>query len=150
MGKTPDHWRCMLVRRRGFILAVLIVLLGGLIFLSNRPDPEENQAQVSAAAQIDRVLQEGQPAWLLFRTTTCPYCVELKKTFQRLEPEYEGRVVFIDINLDDENNEQLGRQYRISYVPQTFIINSAGEITYQMVGNITEDELRRELDQVAQ
>lgn len=116
---------------------------------SNRPDPEENQANDGAAVQIDRVLQEGQPAWLLFRTSTCPACAELKETFDRLQPEYEGKVVFIDINLDVAENYELGREYRIGYVPQTYIINSAGEITYRMVGNTPEEELRRELDRVA-
>lgn len=53
------------------------------------------------------------------------------------------------INLDVAENYELGREYRIGYVPQTYIINSAGEITYRMVGNTPEEELRRELDRVA-
>ncbi|HOB12294.1 MAG TPA: thioredoxin family protein [Syntrophomonadaceae bacterium] len=137
------------MRKRGIILALLIMLLGVWVWISNRPDPEESRTNESAAVQIDKVLQEGQPAWLFFRTSTCTACVELKESFDRLQPEYQGRVVFIDINLDDEDNQQLGRKYRIGYVPQSFIINSAGKTTYQMVGNIPEDELRHELDQVA-
>ncbi|HOQ09040.1 MAG TPA: thioredoxin family protein [Syntrophomonadaceae bacterium] len=138
-----------MLNRRTLILVAITVVLIGLIFFSNRPDPEENQANDGAAVQIDRVLQEGQPAWLLFRTSTCPACAELKETFDRLQPEYEGKVVFIDINLDVAENYELGREYRIGYVPQTYIINSAGEITYRMVGNTPEEELRRELDRVA-
>lgn len=137
------------MRKRGFILAALIVLLGGLIIFGNRPEPGESLTGDTAAVQIDKVLQEGQPAWLFFRTSTCPACVELKKSFDSLQPEYQGRVVFIDVNLDDEDNRDLGREYRIGYVPQTYIIDSAGEITYQMVGYIPEDVLRSELDRVA-
>lgn len=87
---------------------------------------------------------------MFFRTSTCPACVELKRSFDSLQPDYEGRVVFIDINLDEEGNRELGREYRIGYVPQTFIIDADGEITYQMVGNIPLTDLRRELDRVSQ
>lgn len=137
------------MNKRVIILAALIIVLGGLVYFSNRPAAEVSPGGEAAAVQIDRVLQQGQPAWLFFRTSTCPACVELKESFDRLQGEYQERVVFIDINLDDERNQELGREYRIGYVPQTYIINSAGETTYQMVGNIPEEELRRELDRVA-
>lgn len=138
--------------RRGFILVALIVLLVAIMFFSNRPDPEPETRplQEAAAVQIDRVINEGQSAWLFFRTSTCPACVELKRSFDSLQPDYEGRVVFIDINLDEEGNRELGREYRIGYVPQTFIIDADGEIIYQMVGNIPITDLRRELDRVSQ
>lgn len=133
-----------------------IILLGALILVAlwlvnHRPpeniNPSKNQ---TAALQIQKVMEEGKPAWLFFRTSTCPACVELKKTFDQLQPEYEGKVVFIDINLDDEQNRDLGRRYRIGYVPQTYILNSTGEAVFQKVGTIPEKELRNELDRAAE
>jgi len=52
-----------MLNRRTLILVAITVVLIGLIFFSNRPDPEENQANDGAAVQIDRVLQEGQPGY---------------------------------------------------------------------------------------
>ena len=135
----------------GLFIIGLIVVLAALIFINNRPPAEEvSPAGETAAAQIERVLQEGKPAWLFFRTSSCPACVELKRSFDSLQEEYEGRVVFIDINLDDDRNGQLGREYRIGYVPQTYIINAEGQTTYQMVGTIPVEELRSELDKAAE
>lgn len=140
------------MHRRGLILVGLIIVLAAILFFSNRPDPEPkiSSSQEAAAVQIDKAIQEGQPAWLFFRTSTCPSCVELKKSFDSLQAEYDGRVVFIDINLDEERNQELGREYRIGYVPQTYIIDANGEVTYQMVGDIPLTELRSELDRVSQ
>lgn len=136
---------------RGLFMAGLIIVLAVVIFVSSRPAAYENSPSNEAAAvQIERVLREGKPAWLFFRTGSCPACVELKKSFDNLQEEYEGGVVFIDINLDDDRNGELGREYRIGYVPQTYIINAEGETTYQMIGTIPLEELRSELDKAAQ
>lgn len=117
--------------RRGFILAGLVILLAAIVFFSNRPEPEPevSSPKEAAAGQIDEVIKEGQSAWLFFRTSTCPACVELNESFVSLQPEYEGQVVFIDINLDEESNRELGREYRIGYVPQTYIIDANGDVT---------------------
>lgn len=137
--------------RRGLYMAGFIIVLAAIIFFSNRPAADEvSPANEAAAVKIERVLQEGKPAWLFFRTSSCPACVELKKSFDSLQGEYEGRVVFIDINLDDDRNQELGREYRIGYVPQTYIINAEGEPTYQMVGAIPFEELRSELNKAAE
>lgn len=135
--------------RRMILLSVLV--LAGVLLLYNRPDEKgaSSDREEPAAQQIEKAIEEGRPAWLFFRTSTCPACVELKRTFDRLEPDYQGKVVFIDINLDDDRNADLAREYRIGYVPQTFIANSRGEMVFQQVGTIEEDELQDILGQVA-
>ena len=63
---------------RGLFIIGLIVVLAALIFINNRPPAEEvSPAGETAAAQIERVLQEGKPAWLFSRTSSCPACVDL-------------------------------------------------------------------------
>ncbi len=76
--------------------------------------------------------------------------MELKKIYDRLEPEYQGKVRFITIDVDDSDNSSLAQEYGIAYVPTTFIIDGEGAISYQEVGLMAEDDLRAELDKVVQ
>lgn len=133
------------------IIAVVVLLLGIFIYYKFiQPKTEPNPAPLSSAAaqQIEAGKKQGESMWLLFRSATCPACVEMMKIYNRLKPEYEGKVKFIAIDVDDKENAQLAQDYGITYIPGTFIIDSKGKITYQQIGLIPEEELRAELDKV--
>jgi thioredoxin-like negative regulator of GroEL len=134
------------------IILVLVVLLLGIFIYYKMLQPQAPTAPKSgtgvSAQQIEEGRQQGESMWLLFRSDTCPSCVELKKVYDRLEPEYKGKVRFISIDVNDKNNAQLAQEYGISYIPATFIIDGEGELSYEQVGIIEEDELRAELDKV--
>ncbi|NLB88070.1 MAG: thioredoxin family protein [Syntrophomonadaceae bacterium] len=104
---------------------------------------------LSAAVQFEEAQKNGQPVWLMFGTNNCPYCVELKKIYDELKPQYEGKVVFIDVNLDKKENHDLGREYQIRYVPVTCIYDKDGNITFYEGGLLEKEVLIRELDKVA-
>lgn len=134
-----------------YLLVGIVIMIPLFIYYNGRPaDNNDSPAVLAPAQQIQEVKEQGRPAWLFFRTSSCPACIELNDTFVKLKSEYEGQVVFIDINLDEDRNRQLGRDYRIGYVPQTYLLNSQGEITMQKVGIIPESELREELDRIAE
>lgn len=134
-----------------YLLVGTVIVLLLFIYYNGRPaDNNDLPAALAPAQQIEEVMEKGQPAWLFFRTSSCPACIEMKRIFDKLQGEYQGQVVFIDINLDEDRNSQLGRDYRIGYVPQTYLLNARGEITMQKVGTIPESDLRAELDRLAQ
>ena len=131
-------------------ILVVVLLLGIFIYykMVQPQAPTAPESDASAAAQIEDGRQQGESMWLLFRSDTCPSCVELKKVYDRLEPEYQGKVQFISIDVNDKTNAQLAQEYGITYIPATFIIDSEGELSYEQVGLIEEEELRAELDKV--
>lgn len=134
-----------------YLLVGIVIVITLFIYYNGRPaDNNDLPAALAPAQQIEEVMEKGQPAWLFFRTSSCPACIELKKTFDKLQGDYQGQVVFIDINLDEDRNSQLGRDYKIGYVPQTYLLNARGQITMQKVGTIPESELREELDRIAE
>ncbi|MGS0765298.1 thioredoxin family protein [Syntrophomonas curvata] len=133
------------------IIAVMVLLLGIFLYYKFiQPGNESAPAPGSstAARQIEAGKQAGGSMWLLFRSANCPSCVELKKIYDRIEPEYKGKVKFISIDVDDKENAQLAKDYGIAYVPTTFIIDGKGKLSYKEVGTIAEDDLRTELDKV--
>ena len=144
MKSKPINWA---------ILAVVVILLGIFIYSKlvqpqNQPAPTTPTSNSSAAQEIERGKQNGESMWLLFRSDTCPPCREMKKVYDRLEPEYKGKVKFIAIDVDDRENAGLTKEYGVTYIPATFIIDSNGEITCQEIGLMPEEDLRAELDKV--
>ncbi len=135
------------------ILVVVVILLGiffyyKLVQPQDEPEPSTPASNSPAAQEIESGKQNGESMWLLFRSATCPPCREMKKIYDRLEPEYKGKVRFISVDVDDRENAGLAKEYGITYIPATFIIDSNGELSYQEIGLMPEEDLRAELDKV--
>jgi len=114
----------------------------------NSAAPTENTVSVGSAAAIEQAKQNGESMWLLFRSTTCIPCVEMQKVFDQLEPDYKGKVRFIAIDVNDRNNMVILRSWKIQYIPTTFIVDSSGKVSYQNVGVIQTEDLKKELNKV--
>ena len=135
------------------ILTVVVILLGSFVYYKlvqpqSQPAPTAPASNSSAAREIESGKQNGDSMWLLFRSDTCPPCREMKKIYDRLEPEYKGKVKFIAIDVDDKENAGLAKEYGVTFIPAIFIIDSNGEITCQEIGLMPEEDLRAELDKV--
>lgn len=115
--------------------------------VSNKPTIEE-KAPRNAAEAIEQAKKNGESMWLLFRSTTCIPCVEMQKVFDQVEPDYKGKVRFIAIDVNDRNNSDILKSWKIRYIPTTFIIDGTGNISYQNVGVIPTDDLKKELNKV--
>lgn len=144
MKSKPINWA---------ILAVVVILLGIFIYSKlvqpqSQPAPTTPTSNSPVAQEIERGKQNGDSMWLLFRSATCPPCREMKKIYDRLEPEYKGKVKFIAIDVDNRENAGLTKEYGVTYIPASFIIDSNGELSYQEIGLIPEEDLRAELDKV--
>jgi len=135
------------------IIVILILLLAILAYQKfTQPESESRflTETTSVAQQIEEGKEAGESMWLLFGSDTCPYCVDMKKIYDRIKPEYQGKVRFITIDVNAGENAQLAQDYGITYIPATFIINSQGKISYQEVGLLKEEKLRAELDKVVE
>lgn len=138
----------------GFLIALAV--LGYSYYAAQAPGPElpdnttaiENNNQQNTAKTIKQAQNEGQSMWLLFRSSTCAPCVEMQRLFNQLESDYKGKVRFISIDVDDRNNTELVQEWKIQYIPATFIIDGSGKLSYQNVGIIPVEDLQKELNKV--
>ncbi|ADG81349.1 thioredoxin family protein [Thermincola potens] len=137
---------------------VLIVLVAAVVALfaakgiksGSAPEEYSSNTASQTASLIEEAKQKGQPAWLLFHSTTCQSCIEMEAVYNALKPEFEGKVAFININVNDPAEQDLCVQYQIQYIPTTFFLNSKGEITFNYVGVIQQDEMRAKLKELAE
>ncbi len=69
----------------------------------------------------------------------------MERVFQWLKPKFEGKVAFININVNDPADQALCAQYQIQYIPTTYFLNSKGESTFNYVGVINQEEMNTKL-----
>lgn len=151
--------------KKGNIIAwvglLIVLILFSVSYYNNKtsePFPKEqipskteevdNMSSSASAELIAKARQDGESMWLLFRSTTCIPCVEMQKLFDQLQPEYEDKVHFIAIDVNNRENMELLKNWKIQYIPTTFIVDSAGNVSYQNVGVIPTEDLKKELDKV--
>lgn len=136
-----------------FIAVVFILLLLVQEFMGDRILSEKNKVDIldSHKVALDIIADTRgiePPMWIMFSSKTCPACVTMKEYFEELEPEYQGRVSFIIIDVGNEENWELARQFGVQYIPATYMFNQSAELTYEQAGIISKAELREGLDRL--
>jgi thioredoxin 1 len=92
------------------------------------------------------VLQSSTPVLLDFSATWCGPCKMLEPILGELAGEYDGRVRFAKVDIDQE--QTLAAQFHISAVP-TLLFFKGGQVVDQRRGLKSKAELKETLDRVA-
>lgn len=111
----------------------------------------------------------GKPAFLRFSTTHCSICKAENPMLNALGEELKDRVNFIDINIGEpaavingyvkdqhikhpiamDLDSLLTAQLGILGTPTHFVLNPKGQICFKSTGRISEEELRKVLEDCA-
>ena len=83
------------------------------------------------------------PVVLDFWAEWCPPCRALAPTFEELAKQYEGRVRFLKLNVDE--NQQVPQRFGIKGIP-TLVFFDGGREVERMVGAAGKDALSRVID----
>ncbi|NLG33482.1 MAG: thioredoxin family protein [Syntrophomonadaceae bacterium] len=130
------------------LLVMLFILIAGMVAYKYYLDrPPENVLSL-AEEELDQALAGEMGVWLLFGSATCDPCRDMHKLFEALRPEYEGRIAFIRVDVNDRQNKGMVEKYNIRYIPTTYILDGTGEIVFTEIGVITEEDLKIELNKV--
>jgi thioredoxin 1 len=91
------------------------------------------------------VLQSAQPVLVDFSAEWCGPCKMLEPILGELAGEYNGKVRFGKVNIDQEQG--LAAQFNVSAVP-TLLFFKQGEVVDQRRGLKSKAELKQSLDRV--
>jgi len=106
-----------------------------------QPDPRMYQYSV------DKALAEGKPILLEFATPGhCTPCDEQLQVTKALLDKYQGRVIFIHV--DQYQNPQAYKAYRVMGDPWTFAIDSHGIVRVQNAGKMLYGEMENAIQQI--
>src|ERR687890_439486 len=86
------------------------------------------------------VLQSDVPVVLDFWAEWCPPCRALAPTFEELAKQYEGRVRFVKLNVDE--NQQVPQRFGIKGIP-TLVFFDGGREVERVVGASSKSALER-------
>jgi thioredoxin 1 len=105
-----------------------------------------NMLTLTAENFSKEVLQSPQPVLVDFWAEWCGPCKMLAPILDELAGEYDGRVRFGKLNVDD--NQELAGQYGIHSIP-TLLIFRQGQVADQIVGLRSKRDLKASLDRAA-
>jgi thioredoxin 1 len=106
----------------------------------------ENTHTVSAINDNDfqnLVLESDSPVVVDFWAPWCGPCRMVSPIVEELSNEYAGKVRFVKMNTDD--NEQVPAQYGIFSIP-TLVVFSGGREVNRLVGFAPKEQLKRQID----
>lgn len=101
--------------------------------------------EIKDANFVTVVLQAKTPVLVDFWAPWCGPCRMVAPVVEELAEEYEGRVSFAKLNVDE--NPKIASQYGIMSIP-TLILFRDGEPVSNIIGFRPKDELKKSLDTV--
>lgn len=74
----------------------------------------------------------------------------MEQVFHALEPEFKGKIAFINIDVNSPSEQELCAQFQIQYIPATYFLNSQGETAFYYIGVLKQDEMRAKIEALAE
>lgn len=152
------------------VLFLVVVLLSGVVFAkmqggaATSPSTTASSATSGASAQAtgatitsvhndavadyEAALKTGKPVYVLFHSLSCQPCVEISAVADKVMPEYEGKVVFVNAITEDAPSQQLAAKFQFQYIPTSFFVKPDGSIADSFTGAMSDAEMKTRLDKL--
>jgi thioredoxin 1 len=101
--------------------------------------------EIKEAKFNETVLQAKSPVLVDFWAPWCAPCLMVAPVVEELSEDYDGKVSFVKINVDD--SPRIASQYGVMSIP-TLILFKDGQPVTNIVGFRPKGELKRALDNV--
>ncbi len=91
----------------------------------------------------DEVLNSSKPVFVDFWAEWCGPCRAVSPAVEEVSKEYDGKVNFVKVNVDDNN--ELASRYNIYSIP-TLAIFQHGKVSAQAAGAASKDKIKAYID----
>ncbi len=93
----------------------------------------------------DKVISSKDPVIVDFWAPWCPWCMKLMPVFEQVSKQYEGRLVFAKVNV--EEHEDIAQANGVMGIPVLKMFCN-GRNVGELVGYMTKEKLVPELDKM--
>ena len=102
-----------------------------------------------AVGDFEAAITSGKPVYVLFHSLSCQPCVEISAVADKVMPDYEGKVVFVNAITDDASvTASSPSKFSFQYIPTSFFIDADGKIVDSFTGAMSEAEMKARLDKL--
>jgi thiol:disulfide interchange protein len=141
--RKPTHrkWLSTWLIFAGIALLVLAVM-------ALKSGKQTSAAPVSLEEQYHQALQENQPTFVFLHSLDCIPCQTMMDVVAEVQPEFEGQVVLIDVDVYQQSNVDIMRQEGLQMIPTLVFYDRQGQRQVQ-VGVLQSDQLRAVLQAIS-
>lgn len=132
-----------------FLVIVLLLFLGLISVKYYQAEESESSEQVNPEQLLAKARQERKPVWVLFHSTTCASCQEMERIFWELEPQWKEKVAFVEVDVNLPSSAWLCEQYRVQYIPTSYLLDGEGKVVFSKVGVIAPAEMESRLQSLS-
>jgi thiol-disulfide isomerase/thioredoxin len=129
------------------IIFGILLLVGGTFAYKSFKKQAVGQTGKELLAQARK---EGKPVYILFHSKNCAPCVEMEKTVKQVMPSFAERIVFVDVDVYDESEEELISEFGVQSIPTSVFLGKDGKIITGFVGVIPANELKDKLNKLVE
>lgn len=101
--------------------------------------------EVSADTFEQEVLKSEMPVVIDLWAPWCGPCKALTPILESVAANYEGKVKFVKLNIDD--NPSIAAQYKVMSIP-TMLFFKDGQVESQIIGLVGEDKINSKIEAI--
>jgi thiol:disulfide interchange protein len=121
------------------VFAGIVLLVLAVMTIKN--GNQAPAAPISLEEQYEQALQEKQPTFVFLHSLDCIPCKAMMEVVAEVQPEFEGQVVLIDVDVYQESNINIMRREGLQMIPTLVFYDRQGQRQVQ-VGVLQADQLR--------
>lgn len=98
------------------------------------------------AQKVQNMIGQGTPVLLEFQSPYCIGCTRIKPVVDRIEADYQGRLLVIRLNVQEDVGRELASRYMFNFTPTFIFFDSQGNELWRSVGDIDPNRVRQSLE----
>ncbi|MGB3404865.1 MAG: thioredoxin family protein [Microcoleaceae cyanobacterium] len=147
-SSTETTPQTVATRWKNLLITLVAVILSVGLFLGFRTDLTSTTLPELAetATPIDVALENGKPTLIEFYANWCTSCQAMAQDMAQLRQQYEDRVNFVMLNVDNSKWLPEVLEYRVDGIPHFVFLDNQASAIAQTIGEIPQQVMAANLD----